>query len=601
MIKIEQDKLIYELDENEKTASIVDNNSASGDLFIPLFIKHNTDEYLITKISEDAFKHLMTITSVRFPENSQLQVISKNAFRYSSIESIYIPPHVTRICEYAFYSCQKLKHVEIPENSELKMIEKYAFADSSLEKIFIPKHVTQISEYSFSTPNKLQQVQIPYDSELETIENCAFLNSLIEELFFPPKLIHLKNGWCRGTSNLISVKVMAKNPKFMTLNYSAIIGKSDTKSDIYDTLMFVNRSATKVNLPSFIKKIGSYAFSESHIESIEITEHITKICEGAFSDCRRLCNVTFSENSHLGIIEKFAFSNTTISSIKIPKKIKILTEGIFLDCVKLKDLSFEEPSELSVIEKEAFSDTIIENLSIPSTICELENDWCCGTSNLYSAKIDGDNEYFINYQDDKMILGKSDQNSSQFDVIKFVQRNVSQIEIPPYIKKIDSYAFSSSNIISIFLPPSVERICKYCFAFCEELTMFQFHPDSKIQEIEQYAFHYSALYSFVVIPQITSIAENAFSNCMFLYDLLIPRDSNLQVIEDDAFNNSAIYSIFIPQNIRSISNTAFCDCDNLIIVEFDENADVNSVGFDYLYDIDDLIVMLPVELSEYVD
>lgn len=64
-----------------------------------------------------------------------------------------------------------------------------------------------------------------------------------------------------------------------------IIGKEDKKSDIYDVLVFVRRDADDVQIPSFINRISSYAFSEAIIQKVSIQSHITYICEGAFYRC----------------------------------------------------------------------------------------------------------------------------------------------------------------------------------------------------------------------------------------------------------------------------------------------------------------------------
>ena len=48
----------------------------------------------------------------------------------------------------------------------------------------------------------------------------------------------------------------------MSYNKDLILSKSDPQSNNFDTLYFVSRETEKLDIPSFIKKINSYAISE---------------------------------------------------------------------------------------------------------------------------------------------------------------------------------------------------------------------------------------------------------------------------------------------------------------------------------------------------
>ena len=91
-----------------------------------------------------------------------------------------------------------------------------------------------------------------------------------------------------------------------------INGKTDVESNEYDALVFVRRDSIKITIPSFIKGIESYSFSDSSIEEISIPSHVTQICECAFSYCEQLQCIEIPSNSELQIIEKYAFSTNTV-------------------------------------------------------------------------------------------------------------------------------------------------------------------------------------------------------------------------------------------------------------------------------------------------
>ena len=87
------------------------------------------------------------------------------------------------------------------------------------------------------------------------------------------------------------------------LNYGDdfIIGKSDPKSDIFDTIIFAHRDIESVKIPSFIKVIGDLAFS----------------------DCANLENVESASKSKLEIIKSNGFSATSDKYVVVPFHIAI--------------------------------------------------------------------------------------------------------------------------------------------------------------------------------------------------------------------------------------------------------------------------------------
>lgn len=102
---------------------------------------------------------------------------------------------------------------------------------------------------------------------------------------------------------------MPKNEHFIYCDDKMIVGKNNNE---YNVLIFVRRDVKEINIPSFIRKIASYAFSETQIETVSIPPNITHICEGAFFNCKNIKQIEILPNSQLLIVEKDAFSQTLI-------------------------------------------------------------------------------------------------------------------------------------------------------------------------------------------------------------------------------------------------------------------------------------------------
>lgn len=86
--KVIQNKIIFELNERNKTASVVGNDYASGDILIPKSIIHTDQHFIVTCLKEKSFRMTQTIRSINFPSDSELKTIEKETFSESTIENI---------------------------------------------------------------------------------------------------------------------------------------------------------------------------------------------------------------------------------------------------------------------------------------------------------------------------------------------------------------------------------------------------------------------------------------------------------------------------------------------------------------------------------
>ena len=258
---IKYDKLIFSINEEDKTANVINNDNASGDVFIPKFIILNNQEYNVVSIKEGAFRNTKSLYSLNFPADSKVEKIEKDVFTFSSIESI-----------------------------------------------FIPKSVNELEE-----------------------------------------------GFCRGASKLKLIMVMPSNKQLMNIDNKMIVSKSKSNFE-YDNLIFVRRDLKSMIIPSFIKRIGRYAFSESFIENIFIPSQVREICEGAFFKCKKLEHVEISKESELETIEPLSFMNTSISCINIPSSVKHLFDSFYDENIKVSEITTMDNTKINIDEFEQASE-----------------------------------------------------------------------------------------------------------------------------------------------------------------------------------------------------------------------------------------------------
>lgn len=118
------------------------------------------------KSSSYTFYGCSSLTSVSFEENSQIESLGHYDFYNTSIETITLPKSLKRIAGAnnqniygTFQNCVKLTSVRFEEGCELEMIGRQAFDGcSALESINIPKTVTTIANYAFEDCTSLKDV-----------------------------------------------------------------------------------------------------------------------------------------------------------------------------------------------------------------------------------------------------------------------------------------------------------------------------------------------------------------------------------------------------------------------------------------------------------
>ena len=106
--------LNYDLDNNTMTASVSNNQNATGDIVIPDSVVYNGNTYTVTAIGEWAFEGCSGLTSITI--GSGVTTIGNMAFENcSSLTSVTIPDGVTSIGTGAFSYCSGLTTITIPD------------------------------------------------------------------------------------------------------------------------------------------------------------------------------------------------------------------------------------------------------------------------------------------------------------------------------------------------------------------------------------------------------------------------------------------------------------------------------------------------------
>lgn len=348
--------------------------------------------------------------------------------------------------------------------------------------------ITHIGKCSFKDNSTIEKISFPPDTEICTIENEAFNCSSIQSLIIPSSLSELEEEWCRGASKLINISVSPGNKRYKYVDNKFLI------LDDNNSILFVRRDINSIIIPTNIKHIGPFSFSEckaiqtiifppqletiskssfkeSSLETITIPSNVTQIQESAFYHCSNLRSINFEENSKINEIEDNVFSQTAIEAISIPSSVTQIGKFAFYGCSNLKSINFEKDSKLNFIDKSAFSDSSLEVISIPSSVTEI------GECVFYSCNLKN-----INFE-----------QNSKLEVIR-------------------SSAFSWSQIEAILIPSRVNQIEESAFSSCMELRCIEFLSDHL--KIDENCFYESENLFLVSFPNAIKInlSIDSFSN-----------------------------------------------------------------------------------------
>lgn len=170
----------------------------------------------------------------------------------------------------------------------------------------------------------------------------------------------IASGDCSATENDHVIWVLSETNGINTLTISGQGKVADYCNGKWGT------SFDKVIIESGVISIGSNAFDDSNIESIEIADSVSFIGEYAFRDCKNLTSVQIPYGVRTlswGLFD----GCTSLSSVILPDTIERTDYEVFMGCTSLRSIIL--PESICIIEHGVFAESGLESISIPGN-CE---------------------------------------------------------------------------------------------------------------------------------------------------------------------------------------------------------------------------------------
>lgn len=346
------------------------------------------------KIPNTLFPNVVLVKSESrsFYDNENCLIKNDNCFR--KLLNVFCGPdtefdltNIHRIADYAFSDSNITKFKDIRKT--LYSCERNAFTNSVFDKRPFVGGVKMAGDILFAVDENAETITL-HDEEKSLymcadgvhlskvkhmiIHDCLSVSGYkIEEM---PQCITLNtvNNIDAATLEHTMHMVRPKNGSYIhefhlsdnVSSYKEVNGMIYTK----DMSLLVGCSADKEEaiIPEGVKKIASYAFTNTHVKYIKLPDSLETIQDYAFCKCSELTDIDFGGG--LSCISRYAFLRCShLEYIKLPEQMRVIGSFAFshsgLKSIELND-------GLRIIHNSAFDETQLSKLALPDSLEILE-------------------------------------------------------------------------------------------------------------------------------------------------------------------------------------------------------------------------------------
>ena len=165
---------------SDKSVTLVDGKSVSGEIIIPSEVRNNKNVYTVTAIEHNAFEGNNAITAVTIP--SSVSTIGYSALNScKGLRRVMDASRVTEMQGFEYTDCSNLTSVTL--SGTLQKIGYRSFAGTALTRLVLPASVKEIDREAFEDCHQL--INVEFNKGLQSIKDHAFKNSGLASLELP--------------------------------------------------------------------------------------------------------------------------------------------------------------------------------------------------------------------------------------------------------------------------------------------------------------------------------------------------------------------------------------------------------------------------------
>ncbi|MCR4661914.1 MAG: leucine-rich repeat protein [Clostridia bacterium] len=255
--------------------------------------------------------------------------IGEGAFKQLAFTSLSIPATVEYIGKNAFSNQYSLLTVTFAEeqNKDL-IIDEGAFEyDIYLTEIVFPRRTVAINSNAFIYCSNIKAITFLGDDEIEIGDN-AFANlNVLEKINIPANIISFGVG------------VFENNTRLKNITFAPAANRTRVEPlEINESLFSGIYALKSITIPSYVSKIGGYAFINTSLSNITIEggELALDIGEYAFSELKTLKNIDLPKR--VNRIEGLAFYKSGLENFTIEENANVYVADFAFGQTKLTEV-----------------------------------------------------------------------------------------------------------------------------------------------------------------------------------------------------------------------------------------------------------------------
>ena len=568
----------------------------SGEITLPVSFRGKP----VTEVISHAFDGLGGVTRINVPEQLLLRYYA--LANMPDLRQILLAPRHASSNVSVFSGCPKLEMIYFQGH-----INVIGFASDIIKlgvRIYADVDKAWATDYCYKGFYLLSQTHYnPFTAQVQTEGDFSYVvyGGKATVMGAP------QSGSVIIPDTLGGAPVCYLDPSLFYASEVTSITLPDTVEEIPNTFCSDCASLKQIDL-SHIRTVGAYAFSNTGLTQLTLTEDCTSIGAYAFF-CSALTNYSLpdsiteiGDSAFEGLIKarlhhlptslvslgRYGFKGTKIEDTTIPAGLKIIPEYAFFDSF---DGTVRVPEGVTNIGAYAFCDCNISTLEIPGTVEVVKYGSLAGLRNHT-----------------KIILKPGTRT---IDTNAFWDSDLSELILPEGLEVIKWEAFNACKLETLTIPSSVHS-CKDAFRYSKLKLIRGSNPYVEMEALEA-GIRY---FDLITGEEVKAVYEKTVDGMTFrigsFYALLVdgtqakgevtvPEQVDgrpVLMVKTDAFwENKDLTAIWLPDTITEIETCAFYACSKLAEIRMPKN--LERIGGDAFYWCSSLTrVVLPDGLKE---
>lgn len=471
------DNMGYYLDQDHKVAACTGlevQDADVTDLVIPSTVRYNGVTYAVVALYDNRYNQnkVRTLTLPR-----TLRHINDGGLSdYRAITDLEIPANVERMGENIVYNCPQLQRIKV--NAEvpptLGSLDNNSYYDDYDGRTYHYIRIV-IPRESFHAYRLVNAWNTDHNVLIGGDEGITVNTGKIAAGDLGHVVVE-EAGYLQEVNKLI-IEGELNSDDWSKIKQMTNLTELDLSKALIDEIpneAFNGRWAIdKVVLPPTLKKIGSYAFQNTSLTSVNIPDNVETIENNAFGRVKRLQEVHLPDN--LTALGGSAFEYCrNLRAVKIPSKIKVITWYAFRDCSSLQSVELHD--SITGFGNESFAGCDLREITLPKSTTAVGNHAFERNANLSKVTFNeglisiGENAFY-NTAIDTLNCPSTLRNLYNAAFARCY--NLRQINLNEGLKRIGVYALADNMATEIVLPSSLEYCAGGAFSNCNSLVTIE--------------------------------------------------------------------------------------------------------------------------------